>query len=105
MWLERLTQNLDSIDEFEKCPVPKSQLKSDRSFWGLYASEHTAGTEFVIGPLFVVHGVAFWDLLWGLLLGNLLAVLSWALVCAAHSHQSSINLICTIGKNLWRTTD
>ena len=44
-------------NEFERTPVPDSQLKSAKSFLGMYAGEHTAGTEFVIGPLFVAHGV------------------------------------------------
>ena len=48
----------------------------------MYAGEHTAGTEYVIGPLFVAHGVSAPDLIGGLLIGNALAVLSWALLCA-----------------------
>ncbi|WP_317170116.1 hypothetical protein [Rhodocytophaga rosea] len=48
----------------------------------MFAGEHTAGTEFVIGPLFVVHGVSAADLFLGLFFGNALAVLSWAFVCA-----------------------
>jgi len=47
----------------------------------MYAGEHTAGTEFMIGPLFVAWGVGPFDLLVGLLLGNILAVLSWRYVC------------------------
>ena len=46
-------------DEFERRPVPESALKGNKSFWGMYAGEHTAGTEFMIGPLFVAYGVAF----------------------------------------------
>ena len=37
----------------------------------MYAGEHTAGTEFVIGPLFVAHGASAGDLAFGLLVGNL----------------------------------
>ena len=43
----------------------------------MYAGEHAAGTEFMIGPLFLAAGVSAFDLLVGLLMGNLLAVLSW----------------------------
>ena len=43
----------------------------------MYTGEHAAGTEFMIGPLFLTVGVSAFDLLVGLLLGNLLAVLSW----------------------------
>lgn len=68
--------------EFERRPVPPEKLKSLRSMIGMYAGEHVAGTEFMIGPLFLAAGVSAFDLLVGLLVGNLLAVLSWALVCA-----------------------
>lgn len=63
--------------EFEREVVPENKLKSWKSFLGMYAGEHAAGTEFMIGPLFLTVGVSAFDLLAGLLLGNLLAVLSW----------------------------
>jgi len=69
-------------DEFERQSVPEGRLKGLRSFIGMYAGEHAAGTEFMIGPLFVAHGVTAFDLLVGLLLGNLMAVLSWRFLCA-----------------------
>ncbi|MEQ9583236.1 MAG: hypothetical protein RIM68_13960, partial [Arenibacter sp.] len=68
--------------EFERVPVPTSKLKSWKSFLGMYAGEHAAGTEFVIGPLFLTTGVSAFDLIVGLLLGNLLAVLSWRFLTA-----------------------
>ncbi len=77
-----IVKQLDSVEEFERVPVPKEKRKGWGSFIGMYAGEHTAGTEFVIGPLFVAHGVAAGDLVIGLLVGNLLAVLSWAFLCA-----------------------
>lgn len=43
----------------------------------MYAGEHTAGTEFMIGPLFLAAGASIQDLVLGLLLGNILAVLTW----------------------------
>jgi purine-cytosine permease-like protein len=70
------------MDEFERQPVPADRLKSLRSFVNLYAGEHVAGTEFMIGPLFLAAGVSAFDLLVGLFVGNLLAVLSWTFVCA-----------------------
>jgi len=63
--------------EFEREPVPKKELKGFSKFLGMYAGEHAAGTEFIIGPLFITAGVSAFDLIFGLLLGNLLAVLSW----------------------------
>jgi purine-cytosine permease-like protein len=71
-----------AADEFERESVPESRLKGLRSFVGMYAGEHAAGTEFMIGPLFVAHGVTAFDVLVGLLLGNLMAVLSWRFLCA-----------------------
>ena len=64
-------------NEYENERVPDKALKGPASFWGMYAGEHTAGTEFMIGPLFVAYGVAAGDLILGLLLGNLAAVLTW----------------------------
>ena len=68
--------------EYERQPVPASALKGWKSFLGMYAGEHAAGTEFVIGPLFLTTGVSAFDLIVGLLLGNLLAVLSWRFLTA-----------------------
>ena len=66
--------------EFERQPVPSSQHKSWKKFLGMYAGEHAAGTEFVIGPLFLTAGVSAFDLIVGLILGNFLAVLTWRYV-------------------------
>ncbi|WP_425397214.1 purine-cytosine permease family protein [Aeoliella sp.] len=63
--------------EFEREPVPESALKGPGKFWGMYAGEHAAGTEFMIGPLFLGAGASLQDLIVGLLLGNILAVLTW----------------------------
>jgi nucleobase:cation symporter-1, NCS1 family len=71
-----------AANEYERTPVPASAQKGPRSFWGMYAGEHTAGTEFMIGPLFIAWGVGAADLLLGLLVGNLVAVLFWRFVTA-----------------------
>lgn len=90
--------------EFERTPVPQSKLKSWKSFLGMYAGEHAAGTEFMIGPLFLTAGVSAFDLIIGLLLGNLLAVLSWRFITAEIAVKNRLTLyfqlekIC--GKNL-----
>ncbi|MCC9135600.1 purine-cytosine permease family protein [Pontibacter silvestris] len=93
-----LAQQLDSINEYEREPVPSSKLKGLKSFIGMYAGEHIAGTEFVIGPLFVIHGVSASDLLLGLLAGNLLAVLSWALLCAPIAVKARLTLYYQLEK-------
>ena len=68
--------------DYSDRPVPERARKSTGSFWSLYAGEHTAGTEFMIGPLFLAAGVSAGDLILGLLAGNLLAVATWALLTA-----------------------
>lgn len=70
-------ENSSSGGEFEREPVPDSALLGSGKFWGMYAGEHAAGTEFMIGPLFLAAGASLSDLILGLLLGNLLAVLTW----------------------------
>lgn len=93
-------------NEFERTPIPENQLKGSKSFLGMYAGEHTAGTEFVIGPLFVAHGVGAIDLVLGLLIGNLLAVLSWGLITAPIATAKRMTLYYQLeriaGKNLVR---
>lgn len=87
-----LTDRLDALYEFDREPVPEAKLQGAGNFIGVYAGEHVAGTEFVIGPLFVAHGVAAGDLFAGLLLGNLLAVLSWAFITAPIAVKTRLNL-------------
>lgn len=96
--LKKLTSNLESVQEYEREPVPQSKWKGWKSFLGMYAGEHTAGTEFVIGPLFVAHGASAADLIWGLLLGNILAVLSWAFICAPIAVKERITLYYKLEK-------
>lgn len=101
---KNLVSQLDAVEEFERTPVPQRKWKGWGSFIGMYAGEHTAGTEFVIGPLFVAHGAGAKEILFGLLVGNLLAVLSWAFLCAPIAVKYRLTLyymlekIC--GKNL-----
>ncbi|MDQ8181145.1 hypothetical protein [Pelagicoccus sp. SDUM812005] len=75
-------KNRPASDEYEREPVPQRALKGPGKFWGMYAGEHAAGTEFMIGPLFLLAGVSLQNIFFGLLFGNLMAVLSWRYVCA-----------------------
>ena len=90
--------------EFEREPVPQTHLKGWKSFLGMYAGEHAAGTEFMIGPLFLTAGVSAFDLIIGLIVGNLFAVLSWRFLTAEVAVKHRLTLyfqlekIC--GKNL-----
>jgi purine-cytosine permease-like protein len=85
-------------DEFEREPVPERALLGFKSFVGMYAGEHTAGTELMIGPLFVASGVSAFDLLVGLLVGNLLAVLSWTLLTAPIATRARLTLYYQLEK-------
>lgn len=93
-----LVERLDALNEFDREPVSEDRLQGPGNFVGLYAGEHVAGTEFVIGPLFVAHGVAAVDLFAGLLVGNLLAVLSWAFICAPIATRTRLNLYWQLRK-------
>lgn len=97
---------IPQTNEFERMPVPEAHLKGSKSFLGMFLGEHTAGTEFVIGPLFVAHGVGAVDLILGLVIGNLLAVLSWGLVTAPIATAKRMTLYYQLeritGKNLVR---
>ena len=68
--------------EYERERIPASARKGASRFWGMYAGEHAAGTEFMIGPLFLLNGVSLQNIILGLLVGNFLAVLSWRFICA-----------------------
>lgn len=83
-------------DEFEREPVPEKARKGASSFWGMYAGEHTAGTEFMIGPLFVAWGASAFDLIFGLLLGNLAAVLTWRFLTAEIAARKRLTLYCQL---------
>jgi len=83
---------LDKLNEFERQPVAADKLQSGRHFAGIFAGEHVAATEFVIGALFVSKGAHTCDVIVGLIFGNLLAVLSWALICAPIAVRTRLTL-------------
>ena len=93
-------KEIEEIDggEYEREPVPQSKLKSWKSFLGMYAGEHAAGTEFIIGPLFLTTGVSAFDLIIGLLLGNLMAVLSWRFLTAEIAVKRRLTLYYQLEK-------
>ena len=85
-------KRLDQLYEFDRQPVTPDKLLGGSYFAGSYAGEHVAATEFVIGAMFVNWGVAINDVIFGLAIGNLLAVLSWALGCAPIATQTRLTL-------------
>ena len=62
-----LIARLDKLNEFERQPVTPDKLQSGRHFAGVFAGEHVAGTEFVIGALFVSKGAHTCDIIVGLI--------------------------------------
>ena len=85
-------------------PITPDKLQSGKKFAANYAGEHVAGTEFVIGALFVSWGVSTYDIIVGLLIGNFLAVLSWALVTAPIATDTRLTLYSYLEKIAGRGT-
>ncbi|MBM3295491.1 MAG: hypothetical protein FJY82_13360 [Candidatus Aminicenantes bacterium] len=96
--LSALTGRLDKLYEFDREPVDSGKLQPWTKFAGMFAGEHVAATEFVIGAFFVLHGVTARDLLFGLLFGNLLAVLSWTFICAPIAVRTRLTLYWYVRK-------
>ena len=88
---------LDGISE-EQLPIAKHKLHGWRHFLGLFAGEHVAATEFVIGATFVALGAKTMDILIGLLIGNVLAILSWTLITAPIATQTRLSLYTYLNK-------
>lgn len=87
-----LFERLDSLNEFERRPITEDRLQSGRYFAGLFAGEHVAATEFVIGALFVSFGATAFDVFVGLAIGNLIAVAFWTFICAPIGVQTRLTL-------------
>ena len=79
-------------------PVPPRKLQPAGYFAGNYSGEHVAGTEFVIGALFAGAGAAASDVILGLLVGNLLAVLTWAFITAPIAVDTRLTLYAYLEK-------
>ncbi len=90
--LADITARLDRLYEFDRQPVTPDKFKKGALFAGVFAGEHVAATEFVIGAFFVLHGIKASDLIFGLLVGNMLAVLSWAFICAPIAVDTRLTL-------------
>ena len=93
-----ISKRLDSLYEFDREPVTKNKLQGIGNFLGLYAGEHVAGTEFVIGMLFVAHGVSVKDMFLGGLIGNILAICSWAFLTAPIAVKVRLSLYWQLKK-------
>jgi len=82
----------------EQLPVPKQSLHHWTHFAGLYAAEHVAATEFVIGATFVSLGAKTMDIIIGLLIGNILAVISWTLLTTPIAVDTRLSLYTYLKK-------
>ena len=90
-------QQFEKLDE-EQLPVAKHKLHHWTHFAGLYAAEHVAATEFVIGATFVALGAKTMDILLGLLIGNILAVLSWTSITTPIAVETRLSLYTYLNK-------
>ena len=90
-------QQFENMHE-EQLPVPKYKLHNWTHFAGLYAAEHVAATEFVIGATFVALGAKTMDIILGLLIGNVLAVLSWTLITSPIAVETRLSLYTYLNK-------
>lgn len=88
---------LEQMQE-EQLPVAKHKLHDWTHFAGLYAAEHVAATEFVIGATFVALGAKTMDIIIGLLIGNILAVLSWTLITTPIAVDTRMSLYTYLKK-------
>ncbi|MDN3380299.1 MULTISPECIES: hypothetical protein [unclassified Pseudoalteromonas] len=91
------TPNFSEVNE-EQLPVAQHKLHGWKHFAGLYAGEHVAATEFVIGATFVALGASTMDILLGLLIGNLLAMCSWWLITAPIAVETRLSLYNYLNK-------
>lgn len=91
-------ERLDALYEYDREPVEKTKLHGWSNFLAMYAGEHVAGTEFILGPLMVLHGVSASDFFIGLFIGNVLAVLSWALITAPVAVKTRLTLYWQLRK-------
>lgn len=94
-----LRDTIAQMDE-EQLPVAAHRLHGPRHFLGLYAAEHVAATEFVIGAAFVALGASIHDILIGLLIGNALAVLSFWLITAPIAVKTRLSLYTYLEQNM-----
>ncbi|MDP5139415.1 MAG: hypothetical protein NWP83_02980, partial [Spirosomaceae bacterium] len=94
------TSNFAKIEQIneEQLPVAKHKLHHWTHFAGLYAGEHVAATEFVIGATFVALGAKTTDIILGLLIGNILAVLSWTFITSPIAVDTRLSLYTYLNK-------
>ena len=96
-------KDIESFDE-EQLPVPRHRRHRIGHFFGLYGAEHIAATEFIIGATLVTLGAGFIDVVLGLLVGNILAVLSFWLLTARIATDVRLSLYTYLTRIAGTTT-
>jgi purine-cytosine permease-like protein len=91
-------KSIFSLKERDGWPVSKYNLHGKVHFAGVFCGDHVAATEFVIGATLVTLGANTFDILIGLLIGNLFAVLSWTLITAPIAVKTRLSLYTYIKK-------
>lgn len=82
----------------EDRPISKKNVSGLGNFFGIYGGEHIAATEFVIGATLVTLGVRATDIFLGLIVGNILATLTYALICAPIGVDTRVTLYSYLKK-------
>ena len=81
-------------------PVADRSLSGVKDFLGLYGGEHIAATEFVFGATMVTWGCSAKMILIGLIIGNILATLSFTFFCAFMGTKTRLTLYSFLKKIL-----
>lgn len=82
----------------EDRPISAKNVSGLSSFFGIYGGEHIAATEFVIGATLVTLGIRATDIFIGLFVGNILATLTYALICAPIGVDTRVTLYSYLKK-------
>lgn len=91
--------NVSAVPEIDR-PVSQKKLSGVGNFFGLYGGEHIAATEFIIGATLVTWGCSAKTILLGLILGNILAVLSFTFLTATMACDTRLTLYSYLKKVL-----
>ncbi len=82
----------------EDRPIPQKEISGLGDFLGIYGGEHIAATEFAIGASLLTLGVKATDIFIGLFFGNILATLTYALICAPIGVDTRLTLYSYLKK-------
>lgn len=92
-------KDVNEVPEVDR-PISDKTLSGVGNFLGLYGGEHIAATEFVFGATLVSWGCSARDIIIGLIIGNLLATLSFTLCCATLGSDTRLTLYSYLKKIL-----